>query len=208
MNKLSIDHLFQLNTFQYLIHFLLGENFDNRRWNSNQAKEFGLIHEILSILILHSYSSNENEQIKTFFSNEQWVNRYLKEICYVFQEISSGQLIHTIELIEKLIKNNENLSEQFIRIILQTHMNDLKSLFKLLNHILLIEDSLQKKRLHLVFEGKEINNDCQIFNGLYSLIRTNIENEQRRTYQIVKFIITLSNKLVKNHHKHISKGKQ
>jgi uncharacterized protein YggT (Ycf19 family) len=41
---------------------------------------------------------------------------------------------------ETLAKNNEYFSEQIIRIILQSiaqaHMNDLKSLFKLLSHIL------------------------------------------------------------------------
>ncbi len=60
----------------------------------------------------------------------------------------------------------------------------------------IIEDSLQKKRLQLTFEGIEISNNdnCQSFNGLYSIIRTSIETEQRRAYQTVKFLINLSNK--------------
>jgi hypothetical protein len=118
----------------------LGENIDNRRWNSGQAKDFGIIHEIISILTLYSYSLNENDvQIKTFFSGP-WLNRYLKEICYAFQEISSIQLTRTLQLMETLAKNNQAFSEQIIRILLQSiiqaHMNDLKSLFKLLSHIL------------------------------------------------------------------------
>jgi hypothetical protein len=138
--------------------------------------------------------------MKIFFSG-QWLNRYLKEICYAFQEISSSKLLHTLQLIEILIrKNTQEFSEQIIRIILQSivhaHTNDLKSLFKLLSCILLVEDSLQKKRLQLTFEGIEISNNdnCQNFNGLYSLIRTSIETEQRRAYQTVKFLINLSNK--------------
>ena len=34
----------------------------------------------------------------------------------------------------------------------------------------------------------------QVLSGLYLLIRTTIETEQRRAYQTVKFLITLSNK--------------
>ncbi len=44
--------------------------------------------------------------------------------------------------------------------------------------------------------GSSDNN--QVFNGLYLLIRTTIETEQRRAYQTVKFLITLSNKWVKS----------
>jgi len=140
MNEDSIEYLLKLNTFQRLMNFLLGENIDNRRWNSGQAKDFGIIHEIISILTLYSYSLNENDlQIKTFFSGP-WLNRYLKEICYAFQEISSIQLTRTLQLMETLAKNNQAFSEQIIRILLQSiiqaHMNDLKSLFKLLSHIL------------------------------------------------------------------------
>jgi len=144
MNSISIEYLLKLNIFQRLISFLFSENIDNRRWNSNQAKEFGIIHEIISILTIYSYSINENNhqeyiEMKKFFSG-QWLNRYLKEICYAFQEISSTQLVHTLELMEILAKNNENFSEQIIRIILQSigqvHTNDLKSLFKLLSHVL------------------------------------------------------------------------
>ena len=139
MNKTSFEYLLKLNTFQRLMNFLLGENIDNRRWNSGQARDFGIIHEIISILTLYCYTINEKPEIIEFFSG-QWLNRYLKEICYAFQEVSSGQLTHTLELMETLAKNNENFSEQLIRIILQSiaqaHTNDLKSLFKLLSHIL------------------------------------------------------------------------
>ncbi|CAF0886485.1 unnamed protein product [Rotaria sordida] len=208
MNNISIEYLLKLNTFIRLMNFLLGENIDNRRWHCEQAKEFGIIHEILSILALYCYSINENNHKKYFelikqmdiYFIGQWSNRYLKEICYAFQEVSSTKLIHTLQLMEKLAKNNDKFSEQFIRIILQsivqTHTNDLKSLFKLLSCILLIDDLFQTKRLQLAFEGTNESSNTdnyQNFNGLYSLIRTSIETEQRRAYQTVKFLITLSN---------------
>jgi ubiquitin carboxyl-terminal hydrolase 9/24 len=148
MNQNSIDYLLQLNTFTRLMNFLLGENIDTRRWNSGQAKEFGIIHEIISMLVLASNLTVEgiDEQqlqlknhMKMYFQGK-WANRYLKEICYAFQEVSPSQLIRTIQLMETLAVNNEFFSEQLIRIILQSiaqaHTNDLKSLFKFLSHIL------------------------------------------------------------------------
>ena len=141
MNEDSIEYLLKLNAFQRLMNFLLGENIDNRRWNSGQAKEFGVIHEIISILTLHSSSLNEQHDspIKIFFSSP-WLTRYLKEICHAFQEIAAVQLPRTLQAMETLAKNHQAFSEQIIRILLQSiaqaHMNDLKSLFKLLNHIL------------------------------------------------------------------------
>ena len=59
------------------------------------------------------------------------------------------------------------------------------------------------KRLQMAFEGinEPISADkCQHFNGLYTLIRTNIEAEQRRTYQIIKLLITLSNKYIRKNY--------
>ncbi|CAF1378096.1 unnamed protein product [Rotaria sordida] len=209
INKNSIDYLLQLNTFTRLINFLLGENIDTRRWNSGQAKEFGIIHEIISTLAL-ACNLNKNifneqdiqlkNQMEMYFYGK-WSNRYLKEICYAFQEISPSQLTCTVQLMEILALNNQTFSEQLIRIILhsitQAHTNDLKSLFKFLSYILLVEDSLQTKRLQLAFEGTNESgsgDNYQHITGLYSLIRTSIESEQRRAYQTVKFLINLSNR--------------
>ncbi|CAF2054268.1 unnamed protein product [Rotaria magnacalcarata] len=209
MNKNSIDDLLKLNTFTRLMNFLLGENIGARRWNSGQAKEFGIIHEIIATLVLAGNltkeTSNEQDlqlknQMEIYFYGK-CANRYLKEICYAFQEISPSQLICTVQLMEILSLANLSFSEQLIRIILQTiaqaHTNDLKSLFKFLSFILLVEDSLQTKRLQITFEGinESISGDnSQNLTGLYSLIRTSMETEQRRTYQTVKFLINLSNR--------------
>lgn len=61
----------------------------------------------------------------------------------------------------------------------------------------MIEDPLQTRRLQLAFAGVNESgsgDNCQTFAGLYSLIQTSIDTEQRRAYQIVKFIINLSNR--------------
>ncbi|CAF4675146.1 unnamed protein product, partial [Rotaria sp. Silwood2] len=65
MNNISIEYLLKLNTFMRLINFLLGENIDNRRWHCEQAKEFGIIHEIISILALFCYSISEKNRLNT-----------------------------------------------------------------------------------------------------------------------------------------------
>jgi ubiquitin carboxyl-terminal hydrolase 9/24 len=148
MNQNSIDYLLQLNTFTRLMNFLLGENIDTRRWNSGQAKEFGIIHEIIATLALACNLTTEiaDEQqiqlkndVKNYFQGK-FPSRYVKEICYAFQEVPPSQLIRTIQLMEVLAQDNELFSEQLIRSILQSialaHTNDLKSLFKFLNHIL------------------------------------------------------------------------
>ncbi|UJR33560.1 hypothetical protein I4U23_020999 [Adineta vaga] len=209
MNRISIESLLKLNTFTRLMNFLLGESIDNRRWSSGQAKEFGIIHEIIATLALICFESNGNpieehvnimNDMKIYFTG-QWSKRYLREICYAFQEISTAQLTRTLQIMEILAKDNEQFSEQIIRNILmsisQAHTNDLKSLFKLFSHILLIEDSLQTIRLQLAFEGinePDENDNSQSISGLYSLIQTSIETEQRRAYQTVKFLISLSNR--------------
>ena len=147
-NPNSIDYLLQLNTFTRLINFLIGENIDTRRWNSGQAKEFGIIHEIIAILALACIQAMDDSndlnihlknEVKCYFQGK-FPYRYVKEICYAFQEVSSSYLTLTIQLMEVLARENQPFSEQLIRSILQSigfaHTNDLKSLFKFLNHIL------------------------------------------------------------------------
>ena len=144
MNKNSIEILLHLNVFMRLMNFLLGENIELRRWSSVQTKEFGIIHEIIALLALTLYSSTDicreiQNQMEIFFQSKS-MNKYLKEICYAFQEVSSSQLVYTIQLMEKLSSNNDFFSEHLIRILLQSiaqaHINDLKALFKFLSHIL------------------------------------------------------------------------
>lgn len=148
INEHAMEYLWKLNTLQRLIQFLLGENIDNRRWNSNQARDFAIVHELISILVLHKGS---NQEFETVFSGP-WLQRYLKEICYAFQEISSVQLPKTLQSMENLAKSNEIFSEQIIRIVLQSinqaPMNDLKSLFKLLSHILVRTFLRETRRKH------------------------------------------------------------
>ena len=158
MNDHSVDHLFRLNAFTRLINFLLGEALHSRRWNAGQAKEFGLIHEILSGLALSCVvnngklernSSDRIKQMKSFYHGNE-SERYFREVCYAFQEIPFAQLPRTLELIEALANNDDVFSEKIVRIVLrsiaQPNTYDLKSLFKLLSHIL-VSRQLKKEQI-------------------------------------------------------------
>lgn len=148
VNNHSIEHLLQLNAFTRLVKFLLGANVDGRCWTVSQVKDFGIIHEILSSLALSYLVENaitDRSSIETIKQMKSWYygdgsEGYLREICYAFQEVPFVQLPRTLEVIEALACDGEVFSEKFIRIALrsigQPNTYDLKSLFKLLTHIL------------------------------------------------------------------------
>ena len=99
------------------MNFLLGENIDSRRWNSGQAKEFAIIHEIIASLALACINDQElqiKNQMNIYFQGK-WTNRYLKEICYAFQEISPSQLTLTIQLMETLTYNNDTFQNRLYK---------------------------------------------------------------------------------------------
>lgn len=174
LGRVACDHLLELNTLTRLTNFLLGENLENRRWTSGQAKEFGVIHEIIARLILtiRDQDPTKNNESVLIFQNK-WSNRYLKEICYAFQEVSTSQLTKTKELMAKLVENNQAFSEQLIRIILhsvsQAATNDLKSLFNLLEPILV---SFEQVFLELLFS----NNHSSLFSWSKTRSKRNVFN--------------------------------
>ena len=58
--------------------------------------------------------------------------------------------------------------------------------------IKLIEDPLQLKRLRLAIDGYK-DNDV-VYNGLLSIVRQNQSSDAKKSYQCVKFIVTLANR--------------
>ncbi|CAF1027234.1 unnamed protein product, partial [Didymodactylos carnosus] len=223
-----VQHLLKLNTFPKLMTFLLGtpptsqtvaengsvitapadeQQTTSRRWNSGQAKEFGYVHELIATLALACDTSLipiDEESIPLsddmkFYFYGKLSYKYLKEICYAFQEVLQIHLNKTLELLKKLSTENELFSIQLIKAIINSiatsSTNDLKTLFKLLMEILLIDDSLQDKRLCLSFDGvteRGGGDNIQNMNDLYSIIRASINSDGKRAYQCVKFLINLS----------------
>ena len=144
MNESAIEYLLGLKTLKRLMNFLLGENIDSRRWNSGQAKDFGVVHEIISMLVLSCYANEDKfpervSELNMYFY-EHWSTRYFRELCYAFQEIPSAQLIRTSLLVETLSGSHQLFAEQAIRHLVQSighaHTNDFKSLSRVLSHIL------------------------------------------------------------------------
>ncbi|KFM65448.1 Ubiquitin carboxyl-terminal hydrolase 24, partial [Stegodyphus mimosarum] len=78
--------------------------------------------------------------------------------------------------------------------------NELKNLSFLLLEILALEDPLQFKRVQLVMDGV-YDEFLPSYQGMLAIIRANEPNDSRRSYQGVKFLVSLSLKcpLVKDY---------
>ncbi|CAN8010325.1 unnamed protein product, partial [Ixodes pacificus] len=72
--------------------------------------------------------------------------------------------------------------------------NELKNLSHLLLEMLKLDDSLQYARIKLVIDGsREIRTE---FDGLLEIIKANHTNDSRRSYQGVKFLVTMAHRQV------------
>uniref|UniRef100_A0A2L2YI02 Ubiquitin carboxyl-terminal hydrolase 24 n=3 Tax=Parasteatoda tepidariorum TaxID=114398 RepID=A0A2L2YI02_PARTP len=90
---------------------------------------------------------------------------------------------------------NEIFSISVIRQIMLQYSsvpsNELKNLSFLLLEILAIEDSLQLNRVQLVIDGM-CTESLPFFDGMLAIIRANETSDSRRSYQGVKFLVSLS----------------
>jgi ubiquitin carboxyl-terminal hydrolase 9/24 len=122
--------------------------------------------------------------------------RYLKELVFTFEQINHNYLTKTFQMILSCCYCNEVFSANMIQQILihihNSSSNEIKQVLNMLNGILLIEDPLQLKRLCLVTDGYK-GNDI-VYNGLLSIVRQNQSSDAKKSYQCVKFIVTLANK--------------
>lgn len=123
-------------------------------------------------------------------------NRYLKELVYAFEQINHSSLTKTLEMILSCCYCNELFSSNMIHQILlhinNSSSNEIKQALSLLYNIILIEDQLQLTRFRLAIDGYRDSNT--FFNGLLSIIRQNQSSDAKKSYQCVKFIVTLANK--------------
>lgn len=123
-------------------------------------------------------------------------NRYLKEIVFAFEQINHNQLTKTLEMILTSCYCNELFSTNMIHQILihvnNSSFNEIKQVLSLLYNIILIEDPLQLKRLRLAMDGYK--DDDVVYNGLLSIVRQNQSCDAKKSYQCVKFIVTLANR--------------
>ncbi|KAL3199841.1 hypothetical protein MRX96_043764 [Rhipicephalus microplus] len=70
--------------------------------------------------------------------------------------------------------------------------NELKNLSQLLLELMKVEDPLQFSRIKLVIDGSR--EEKAEFDGLLEIIKSNQNNDSRRSYQGVKFLVTMAHR--------------
>ncbi|XP_064415907.1 ubiquitin carboxyl-terminal hydrolase 24 isoform X2 [Latimeria chalumnae] len=211
----SCQLLYRHSAFRRMISFLLGpnrQNNQNRRWSSAQAREFGFLHNTLSLLVLYSDVSSQRtvapghfkRPLPTGFSPSNPLlpipgdieallfrseaQPYLLEVMFAMRELT-GSLSVLIEMVTYCCFCNEHSSLSVLQLIKSQLENapphELKNIFQLLHEILVIEDPLQIKRLKFAFESDS---------GLLALMQQSNNVDSSRCYQCVKFLATLAQK--------------
>lgn len=147
----------------------------------------------------------------------------LLKLVFTFEQINHNQLRKTLEMIQTCCYCNEAFSANIIQQILihvnNSSFNEIKQVLALLYNIIvshqhtflicsieqiaylvrfyfkqLIEDPLQLKRLRLAIDGYKHSEI--VYNGLLSIVRQNQSSDAKKSYQCVKFIVTLANRYV------------
>lgn len=216
----ACQHLFKLGAFEKLMAFLLGPlsaNMDSeesfsRRWSHTQIHEFGYLHSTLIHLVLacnlsclHSCEPADAfpepsdilpmpEVVRKALSGPG-ASRYLREVVSACRE-TTGFMDTLVQMVVQCSICNEPFSKLIIRLIMTQYSmvpsNELKNLSQLLLELLKVDDPLQYSRIKLVIDGSRESREE--FDGLLEIIKTNHSNDSRRSYQGVKFLVTMAHR--------------
>ncbi|XP_064607447.1 ubiquitin carboxyl-terminal hydrolase 24-like isoform X2 [Liolophura sinensis] len=191
-----------------------------RRWTSLQSRDFGHLHTCLATLILncevasyrtvepgkfpvrrpllvtpHIYLKMSQDMVDYVFGKDS--HRYIKEVITAVREIS-GNTLSIFDMLVYCSFCNETFSCSVLKqVALQyTHSpsNELKTIFNLLMELLTLEDELQLKRIQWIIDGHVDSASSTSYEGLLTVIRTNHVTDSRRSYQCIKFLVSLANK--------------
>jgi len=131
---------------------------------------------------------------KFVFGSES--HRYLKEVITALREVTSCTY-HIIDMLVCCSYNNSDFSLEVLKLIMDQYSNapsnELRNIFTLLADVLLLEDSLQIKRLQCIIDGYTDAEDVT-YDGMLAIIKKNHMNESRRSYHCVKFLVHLAHK--------------
>ncbi|XP_035828590.1 LOW QUALITY PROTEIN: ubiquitin carboxyl-terminal hydrolase 24 [Aplysia californica] len=217
-------HMFGRNGFIRLITFLLGNgkglDSGSRRWSSIQTREFAHLHTALALLILNcdvqAYQTHPcgefpqrkpvtvlpsiflkmSPEMSSYVFGEE-SQRYIKEVVMAVRELAGGNLLSLFDMLLYCSFCNEKFTETLLKQIMWQYStvpsNELKPIFSLLTQILTLEDPLQTTRLQLVIDGFK-GDDGRKYEGLQTVIRHNHVSDSRRSYQCIKFLVSLMNK--------------
>ncbi|KAH9366683.1 hypothetical protein HPB48_008130 [Haemaphysalis longicornis] len=178
----ACQHLFKLGAFEKLMAFLLGPlsaNMDSeesfsRRWSHTQIHEFGYLHSTLIHLVLAC-------NLTCLHSCEP---------ADAFPQPSD--ILPMPEVVRKALSGPG--ASRYLRETQYSMVpsNELKNLSQLLLELLKVDDPLQYSRIKLVIDGSR--EPREEFDGLLEIIKANHSNDSRRSYQGVKFLVTMAHR--------------
>lgn len=195
-----------------------GDTFQ-RRWSPIQTQEFGSLHTAMSSLILSTDlvplrtcdPAQYVERASAWSPSDTFITmpeeicgalygagatRYLQEVVSACREVS-GSISPFIDMLVQCSFCNETFSTAVIGHVMIQYSsvpsNELKNLSHLLQEILTMEDPLQFIRVQQVIDGIAQSAGPSV-DGMLDIIRANQMNDSRRSYQGVKFLVSLSHK--------------
>lgn len=190
-----------------------------RRWSSVQTRDFGPLHTTLASLILCCDLSPHRTceldkypvRVSEWSPSNDYLQmpddvcsalfgpggiRYIREIVSACREVS-GPVAIIIDMLIQCSFCNGDFSVTVIKQVMVQYSsvpsNELKNLSLLLLEILSLEDPLQYIRIQYVIDGFADENGTP-YDGMLAIIRANQNNDSRRSYQGVKFLVTLAHK--------------
>ncbi|XP_022656846.1 ubiquitin carboxyl-terminal hydrolase 24-like isoform X2 [Varroa destructor] len=222
MGTLSCQQMLRLQAYKRLVVFLLGERaceFENdeqvpRRWSASQAAELIFLHRTLASLIqacdlspLYSHPPEIDHVIPV--SVEQplplpddvrhsltapGVFRLIHELVCACAESSLTHARALFSVLAQLSFCNRELSRVIIRqaMVLFANLpsNELRNLSQLLMKLLQVQDGLRAERVELIINGALPPDH----DGILAIVAASQDNDSRRAYQGIKFLVTLATK--------------
>ncbi|XP_071953763.1 ubiquitin carboxyl-terminal hydrolase 24-like [Antedon mediterranea] len=214
-------HLFQRGAYCRLITFLIGtptltQDLNSRRWTSSHTRDFGSLHTTLASMVLHcdvsqfrtvdECSDDKHPNILPIHDLETPLQtpedvknilfapegrRYIKEAVAACREMTPGTTASVINMLLYCSYCNAVFSQDVLEAIqcqiITAPSHDLRSMCSLLLELLQVKDQLQLQRLKLCVEGHDSD-------GLLDIIQKYNTTDSRRSYQCIKFLVTLANK--------------
>ncbi|XP_033116308.1 ubiquitin carboxyl-terminal hydrolase 24-like [Anneissia japonica] len=214
-------HLFERGAYRRLMTFLIGQptpnqDLNSRRWTSSHTRDFVSLHTTLANMVLHcdvsQFRSVEEtpedkppnipdihdldtllqtpEDVKSILFAAQG-RRYIREAVAACREMTQGSTSDITDMLLHCCYCNQVFSQDVLEAIqyqiITAPAHDLKSMCHLLLKLLQLKDPLQLHRLKLCVEGHDSD-------GLLDIIQKCNVTDSRRSYQCIKFLVTLANK--------------
>ncbi|KAI9556016.1 hypothetical protein GHT06_018579 [Daphnia sinensis] len=184
-----------------------------RRWSQTQAKDFHDLHTTLATLILQCDLQDQDAEVhetdnrgKLATPSDVMAALYGQNSVFYLQELvvaccHLNNISCTSAVIRMLLyaaRGKLDFSRALLRETLHqcaaVSASELKNLTQILQEILVLEDGQQFNRLQCVIDGFT-DKDGQSVEGVLALIQSQQSSDSRRAYQLMKFLVSLANRL-------------